>query len=180
MTSKKQTLENQLGEVTFRKKLSEQHKGKKLYFEGQPTKDVILEEFQKRIEVTKEDFDKLLGKGLPLSPFLEIGAEKCQRAMFLVNKLGLNGFAADLSYESLKSARDFLKPLGFTKLPKRICLDAYHLPFRDNSIPLIFYYETLHHFPDPKPVLDEAYRVLRSDGALFFNDEPIKQLLNLH
>lgn len=173
-----QSLENKKGEVNFRNKLVNQHKGKAIYFKRQPNKRVLLKELKKRILVTKEDFKKLLSDKTPISPFLEIGSEKCQRAVYLVNELKIQGFATDLSLDSLQSSVFFSKALGYKKLPFRICLDAYNLPFRDNSLPLVFFYETLHHFPDPKPILDEALRVLRSDGTLFINDEPIKQLIN--
>lgn len=177
--NKSQSLEEKLAEVTFRDKLVKQHLGKKTYFKGQPDKDVILQELKTRVEATKNDFNILIQKKITISPFLEIGAEKGQRAMYLVNKLDASGFAADISFESLKSAGDLLEPLEYNKLPIRICVDAYHLPFKDNSLPLVFFYETLHHFPNPKPVLDEAFRVLRSDGHLFFSEEPVKQITNL-
>ena len=176
--SRLQSILNQKAEVEFRRKLVTQHLGKKTFFKGQPDKKMIIEEIKKRIEETRKDFQIIRDKNIPLSPFLEIGAERCQRALYLTNELGLTGFAADISFESLKSADYFSKVLNYQKMPIRICLDAYNLPFKSNSLPFIFFYETLHHFPDPKPILDEAYRVLTPGGYIFFAEEPIKQLLN--
>lgn len=174
-----QTLDHKKSEVLFRKKLVRQHLGEKSFFPGQPDTNLILKEFKKRLKVTKEDFQDLLAKKVQISPYLEIGAEKCQRAMYLSSTLDAKGFAGDISAESLASADRFIKILGFGSMPIRVCLDAYNLPFRSNSMPLVFFYETLHHFPHPKPVLEEAYRVLKPGGHIFFNEEPVKQLLNL-
>lgn len=174
-----QSLDNKVGEVSFRRELVLQHLGQKSVFEGQPDKTIIWSELKKRIIQTKQDFEQIVELAKTKGPFLEIGAEKCQRAMYLENEVGLRGLAGDISWESLKSADGFKKKLGYQKMPVRVCLDAYQLPFQDNSLPLILFYETLHHFPDPKPVLDEALRVLAVDGVLFFGDEPVKQLVNL-
>lgn len=179
MKIKLQKIENKLGEIKFRKKLADQHLGKEFFFKGQPDQKAILKELIKRNQNTSKDIFLLLKKGVAISPFLEIGAEKGQRSMLLVNKYKAQGFAGDLSLESLQTAEALRKPLKLNKLPTLICFDAYNLPFRDNSIPFIFFYETLHHFPDPKPILDEAFRVVRSDGHVFLAEEPVKQLFNL-
>jgi uncharacterized protein YbaR (Trm112 family) len=38
----------------------------------------------------------------------------------------------------------------------------------------VFCYEFLHHFPSPRPILQQAHRVL-SNGVFFFNEEPFKR-----
>ncbi len=179
ITFKKQAIANKVGEVYFRKKLVSQHLGENLYFRGQPTKPQIIQELAKRVQLTDKDFQDLIKRKILLSPFLEIGAEKCQRSIYLVNKLGLSGFAGDISFESLVSAEQFKHMLHYHTMPIRVCLDAYHLPFPDSSLQFVFFYETLHHFPHPLPILKEAYRVVRNGGYIFFGEEPVKQLLNL-
>lgn len=179
MKTRLQKDSHKLAEVTFRRLLVDQHTGKKSYFPGQPDKETILKELLNRNVKTARDFSAILKQDIPLNPFLEIGAEKCQRSLYLVNELGLTGFAGDISFHSLASADYFRKMLHYKKMPLRISLDANRLPFRDNCLPFVFFYETLHHFPDPKPILDETYRVLHSDGYVFFAEEPVKQLFNL-
>lgn len=51
--------------------------------------------------------------------------------------------------------------------------DIENLPYQDNQFDAIFVHSALHHFPDLKPVLSEAHRVLKS-GRLFFIQEPNK------
>lgn len=172
-----QSIKSKLGEVSFRKILTSQHLGKKLYFEGQPNEKQIIKILRERVTNSHKIFKELTRKKVTLSPFLEIGAEKCQRAALLTSKFNAQGFALDLSFESLKSAPIFAKELNLGKLPTLICADAENLPFTNNSIPFVFAFETLHHFPKPDIVLAEMKRV--SSEYIFFSEEPVKQLLNL-
>lgn len=174
-----QPVSAKLGEIKFRKKLVEQHLGKNKLIPEEPDQEEIFNILTQRVETTRKILKKLKKEGFLLSPFLEIGAEKCQRSMVLVNEFGASGFASDISFESLASAGKFGKVLGFAKLPTLVCCDAYNLPFQDNSFPFVFCFETLHHFPDPTPVIREVYRVLSPGGVFYFGEEPVKQTLNL-
>ena len=176
---KRQSIKNKKGEVTYRRKLALQFEGKKTYYPGQPSKKEYLTILKERVNQSRNDFNKLKGKGIKLSPYLEIGAERGQRSLLLENEFGATGFATDISLASLKVADKLSEPLGYKKMPARVVCDAYHLPFRSNSIPFIFCYQTLHHFPDPKPVIHEIKRVLTPGGYFYFNEEPVKQWLNL-
>ena len=62
----------------------------------------------------------------------------------------------------------------------RICCDIYNLPFMTNSIPFIFCYETLHHFPEPGPVLQQINRVLMPGGYFYLDEEPYKVMLHVN
>src|SRR3989338_2026371 len=156
-STKLQPLSAKLGEVKFRQKLVRQHLGKENLFDGEPDHKEIITILKERVNSTQKIFKKLQVRGVTLSPFLEIGAEKGQRSMVLVNDFGATGFGSDISYQSLKSAAEFAKILGFKKLPTLVCCDAYQLPFTSGSIPFIFCFETLHHFPDPTPIIKELY-----------------------
>ncbi len=175
-----QSLSAKLGEVSYRKKLVSRHLGKTKKIPGEPDEKEILEILKRRIADSRKIFRGLISKKIALSPFLEIGAEKGQRSMLLVNEFGSQGYALDISRDSLLSAKKFAEKLGFSKLPTLVCADAYHLPFTDNCLPFVFCFETLHHFPDPAPIIKEIYRVLSPGGVFYFAEEPIKQNFNLN
>ncbi len=65
-------------------------------------------------------------------------------------------------------------------MPIRVVCDVYNLPFITGSIPFIFTFQTLHHLPDPYPVLKEIKRVLAPGGYFYFNEEPVGQIFNLN
>ena len=172
-----QTQANKLAEIKYRQKISVQHTGKKVFFKNEPNQKEIQLVLKKRLEQYKDDFKNLNLKESTLikSPFLEIGAEYAIASSYLRNKYKTNGIACDLSFYSLKKAKYFAKTFKLKKIPTLVCADANCLPFKSNSIPFIFVYESLHHFPHPKPILKEIYRVLAPGGTLFIGSEPIKQ-----
>lgn len=178
--TKFQPLLAKIGEIKFRKKLLQQHLGKDKVFAEEPNHEEILNILKNRVVATRKIFKILKNKNVLLSPFLEIGAEKGQRSILLVNEFRSEGVALDLSLESLASAKKLAPLLGFKKLPTLICADAYRLPFPDSTFPFIFCFETLHHFPDPTPIIKEVYRVLVPGGIFYFGEEPVKQALNLN
>ena len=171
---KTQNIDHLKGEIEFRKLLAEQHvTGKMLlpdYYDKEQHDRILLE----RINTTAADIRKLAARDTVLSPFLELGAERCQRSLVLANDFGATGCAVDISYHQLQSAGHFARLFDKPKLPLRVCCDVNHLPFRNNSFPFAFCYEFLHHFPSPRPVLEEIYRVL-ANGVFFFSEEPYKR-----
>jgi len=178
--SKIQTLANKKGEVEFRKKLAVQFEGKTTVYEGQPSGEEYLQIIKDRVKAYTTYFKDLKSKKIPLGHYLEIGAGVGQGAMLLENKFNAHGFTSDISLETLKLGDKYLKLLDYKKMPLRICCDLYNLPFLSNSIPFIFTFQTLHHLPDPLPVLKEIKRVLTQGGYFYFNEEPIAQVFNLN
>lgn len=168
-----QSLNNQRGEIAFRK-----HHDKSAISPYLPNHVQLQDILRLRNIATTKIISSLQSQNICLSPFLEIGAEYAQRSTLLVNKFNLSGFALDLSLDSLTAAKIFAQKLNFKKLPLLICADAYHLPFATNSLPFVFCFETLHHFPHPGPIISEALRVTSSH--FYFGEEPISQLINLH
>lgn len=179
MTSNIQTLKSKQGEVNYRSKLVSQYQDKEIIFENEPNRKEIILALKERLKSTKKDLAILKKNHVKFSPYLEIGAEFGHRAAVVEEKYQANGFALDISFESLAQMPFFARELKLKKIPKRICADAYHLPFRNNSFNFIFCYQTLHHFPDPSPIIKEAFRVLAPGGYFFVNEEPISQAFNL-
>ena len=164
------------GEVQFRARLYEQQVLGGDPIEGELSAEEMLATMRGRIQKTRRDFAELADTHAIKGPFLELGAERCQRSLVLANDYGLEGFAADLSFESMLYADFLAKQIGFKAMPRRICCDAQHLPLADNSIGFAFCYQTLHHFPDPTPILQEIYRVLKPGAVLFIDEEPIARV----
>lgn len=174
-----QPYKSKVGEVIFRQKLLNQHLGKEMVFPGQPDQKQIIKVLAQRVKDSRTIFKNIAKRKISLSPFLEIGAEKCQRAALLSSEFNAQGFALDISFESLKSAKLFAQKLELKKLPVLICADAENLPFKNDSLSLVFAFETLHHFPNPTKVLREMQRVTANGGYIYFSEEPVKQTINL-
>ncbi len=174
-----QTLKNQLGEIEFRRNLARQQtEGREFYSEEFDPKEIetIL---QDRMAKTKKEIESLKEQ-YNISTYLEIGAERCQRSLVLENDLEMEGIAFDISFDMLKSCDFYANKFNLRKIPARICGDANALPFASNSVPFVFCYETLHHFPNPLPILKEIYRILTPGGIFYFNEEPFRRVAHLN
>jgi len=175
-----QPLKSQLGEIEFREKIYRQQiENEKIFndeYDGEGIRKILLS----RMEKTVEDLNRLKSEDVIISPYLEVGAERCQRSLAVENDLGCCGVAADISYFSLKSCEYYRAAFKKEKTPLRLCCDIYNLPFRSGSLPFVFCYETLHHFPDPSAPIKEIHRVLAPGGHFFFNEEPYKRVLHLN
>jgi len=176
----KQTVKSQKGEVEFRKKLYKQQVEGQEIFSDEFDVDGIQRILADRMQITKEQISALKKSGLAISPYLEIGAERGQRSLVMENDLQASGIAADLSFDMLKSADHYSKIFDKAKLPLRVCCDINNLPFLSNSIPFVFCYDTLHHFPDPTPAIAEVERVLAPGAYFFFGQEPYKKVAHIN
>lgn len=175
---KTQCLENQRGEIAFRAKLYRQQiDGERIFadeFDAREIETVLAD----RMAKTRHDMESLKETGIPVSPYIEIGAERGQRSLVMENDMEATGAAIDISYALLRSAAHYQEVFSKPKRPLTICCDANNLPFKSNSVPFVFCYETLHHFPDPAPITHEVHRVLAPGGSFFFDEEPFKQVLH--
>ncbi|MDP8256932.1 MAG: methyltransferase domain-containing protein [Candidatus Alcyoniella australis] len=163
----RQTPEQLRAEVRFRSFHS------KLYDEVQQYMQMVLKH---RVD----ELRRLMARGFELSPFLEIGAETGANSLALVNGCAANGFALDVSLQALVSMEGYARRMGLQRLPERICADARNLPLVNRSMRFELCWGTLHHFDDPGPASRELRRVIRPDGALLFDGEPVRRLLSLH
>jgi SAM-dependent methyltransferase len=177
---KTQSRQNQKGEIEFRKKLVKQQVNGEHFFENEYNSKGIEKILADRMKKTYEEILNLKEQNITFSPYIEIGAERCQRSLVMENDLCANGAAVDISFDMLTSCNHYKNIFGKTKIPIRICCDANNLPFKSNSIPFVFCYETLHHFPEPTPIVKQIYRVLSPGGHFFFNEEPYKKSLHLN
>lgn len=176
---KLQPLSAKIGEIKYRSKIVNQQLGKSNIFPNELASDQFSKLMKERLRESQIDFEKLNKGAHALSPYLEIGAENALRSAQLDNHFNALGFATDISLFSLSKANEFAKNFKFKKTPKTICCDAYNLPFKSNSFQFIFVYESLHHFPNPKPILSEIERVLAPGGVCLLGAEPIKPKLQV-
>lgn len=175
----RQSTKSKVAEAEYRSKIASQHLGQSEFFPNEPKSAEFRQILAKRIKEADRTFKNLAQRKIELSPFLEIGAEYALASTLLVNKYKAFGIAADISPTSLLHAQKFARLFKFKKLPKTICADAYHLPFKSRSFSFVFVWETLHHFPSPKPPLAEIKRVLAPNGILLIGAEPIKAYFQL-
>ncbi len=174
-----QDFRNKRGEIEFRRKLFQQQVEGERIFDDEFDAAGMERVLRDRMVDTHRTLRDLRATGVQIAPYLEIGAERGQRSLVLENELSAHGAALDLSLDLLRSCSHYAERFGQERLPLRICADAYRLPFRTGSIPFVFCFQTLHHFPAVGPVIAEIHRVLAPGGHFFFGEEPFRQRLHL-
>ncbi len=94
---------------------------------------------------------------------LEVGAGSGRDAL---DCLAAGGQVITLDYtlESLRIVRQLAERRG--QRIDLVCADANHLPFRDQSLEVVFHQGLMEHFRDPAALLREQHRVLRRGGHL--------------
>jgi len=144
---------------------------------GEPDRNlrIYAEENTRRAEVIRHH-RAFIGS---LSPFLEIGANAGHSSYMLANEFGADGFALDLSADSLRHGRALQDAWGLHRAPVRVAGDAANLPFADGSLRLVCAFQMLSQFMDMESVFREVVRVLAPGGVFLFAEEPLKRLLSL-
>ena len=176
---RKQPLQAKQGEVAFRKDLAQQHFRKKTVFHHEYSTSEMARVLREKMERCRQDLMGLKNLGITLSPFLEIGSGYGQAALLLADEFQAEGFASDIALDPLKEISRVAKTRKLSRLPRLLVFDAEAIPFPDNSLPFVFCYQTLHHFPHPLSVTREVHRVLSPNGVFFFAEEPVAQSFNL-
>ena len=100
---------------------------------------VYAEENQRRGSVIRNHLN-FIGE---MSPFLEIGANAGHTSYYLANAYNAEGFALDISADSLRYGIALQEKWGYSKAPIRLAGDALHLPFADNSMRLVMAFQML-------------------------------------
>ena len=148
---------------------------------GQPERTLRLyaEENARRAAVIRRHRE-FIG---PMTPFLEIGANAGHTSYMLANEFGAgsgnDGFALDLSADSLRYGKILQQTWGFPRAPVRVTGDAANLPFADGSLRLVCAFQMLSQFLDMESVFREVVRVLQPGGVFLFAEEWMKRLLSL-
>jgi ubiquinone/menaquinone biosynthesis C-methylase UbiE len=78
--------------------------------------------------------------------------------------------AADMAVAMLEHARLNIEIAGYIEQIQLAQLDAKQLPCEDEYFDAVISNSIVHHIPEPRAVLAEAVRVVRSGGLLFFRD----------
>jgi hypothetical protein len=99
----RQSIKNRKGEIEFRRKLAEQQTEGKRQFDDEFDNVGIEKLLQERMRRTLEQMTLLKRNRVVLSPYVEIGAERCQRSLVMENDIGVKGISVDISYDMLKS-----------------------------------------------------------------------------
>src|SRR6476620_2441666 len=87
-----------------------------------------------------------------LTPFLEIGANAGHSSYMLANEFGAQGFALDLSADSLRHGRALMDAWHLDRAPIRLAGDAANLPFADESLRFVCAFRMLSQFMDIEAV----------------------------
>ena len=169
---RRQSLESKRAEVQFRKDDPQRFRSGATAGPLTDGRDDLWTVMLDRMERTRRMADALHRAGVSLTPYLEIGAERCQRSLVLTNEFAGDGIAADISLQSLQVAPRVAARAGYSRLPTRVCCDVNLLPIASGTLSFAFCYQTLHHLSDPTPAVAEICRALRDDGAFVFDEEP--------
>ena len=115
----------------------------------------------------------------PMTPFLEVGANAGHSSYMLCNEFSADGFALDISADSLRHGRALQEAWNMPRAPIRVAGDAAHLPFADGSLRMVVTFQTLSQFMDIESIFREVARVLQPGGVFLFAEEPLKRMLSL-
>lgn len=79
-------------------------------------------------------------------------------------KKGMKVYGLDLSFSNALLVHKGFAATGLNG--KAITADAENLPSKNESFDLFYSYGVLHHTPDTQRAIDEAYRVLKTNGEV--------------
>jgi len=144
---------------------------------GEPERNlrIYAEENTRRRTVIHRHLD-FIGE---MTPFLEIGANAGHSSYMLANEFGAQGFALDLSADSLRHGRVLMDAWHLERAPIRLAGDAANLPFADESLRFVCAFQMLSQFMDIESVFREVHRVLQPGGVFLFAEEPLRRQLSL-
>lgn len=103
--------------------------------------------------------------------FLDIGTGPGHIPLLICEELpGSSVLGVDLSENMLIHANRHREGSAFVQRIEYKLMDAKDLELPDGHFDAVYSNTILHHIPDPRPFLSEAYRMLRPGGALLIRD----------
>lgn len=103
--------------------------------------------------------------------FLDIGTGPGHIPLLICEELpGSSVLGVDLSENMLIHANRHREGSAFAQRIEYKLMDAKDLELPDGHFDAVYSNTILHHIPDPRPFLSEAYRMLRPGGALLIRD----------
>ena len=103
---------------------------------------------------------------IPFQSALDLGCGTGEMLKLILQEdVGKELYGIDLSEKMLHVAK--------SKLPEQVKLllgDSESLPFPDNTFDVVFCNDSFHHYPAPRNVLREVYRVLKPGGTFLMGD----------
>ncbi|MFH1923600.1 MAG: class I SAM-dependent methyltransferase [Planctomycetota bacterium] len=122
-------------------------------------------------EVNRLFVADLLAAGPELGRVLDLGAGTVQIPIELCGQSPQSRvLAVDLAHHMLKVGRQNVEKAGLAGRIGVERADAKRLPYRDGAFPTVMSNSIVHHVPEPREVLEEAWRVLAPGGLVFFRD----------
>lgn len=112
-----------------------------------------------------------LAEGPLLGTVLDLGTGTAQIPIELCRRdPGAVVVAVDLAERMLELARRNVERAGLAARIELRKADGKRLPFADSAFFAVMSNSIVHHIPEPKSALEEALRVTRRGGRLFFRD----------
>lgn len=97
---------------------------------------------------------------------LDVGCGTGNILNMILNKYNnVDVYGIDISDKMLEKAKEKLTVRAHLTLG-----DSEKLPYEDNKFDLIMCNDSFHHYPNPKNVLKEFFRVLKNGGMLILGD----------
>jgi ubiquinone/menaquinone biosynthesis C-methylase UbiE len=115
--------------------------------------------------------DLLAAGDLPAGPILDLGTGTAQIPIELCRREPrAMVVAVDLAEHMLALARRNVDRAGLASRIELAKGDGKRLPWPDSSFHAVMSNSIVHHIPEPSSALEEAFRVTRRGGRLFFRD----------
>ena len=122
-------------------------------------------------EVNRLFVADLLSAGPPAGEILDLGTGNALIPIELCRQSPTaRVLAVDLSAHMLAVARRNVEKAGCCGRIRLERVDGKRLPYRDGEFPTVISNSIVHHIPEPREVLAEAWRVAALGGLLFMRD----------
>lgn len=104
------------------------------------------------------------------TPILDVGAGNGWLAIVAAKYYGYNVISIDNNKHYIHLARTNAKAYGVEKLVAFKKIDATHIPYPDDFFGTVISYQTLHHTLYPFRVIEEMFRVCKSNGGVLISE----------